>query len=165
MGGGEVTAMMPKLLTVRVSRRAVAVAQITDEALTFAIGQHLTSRGDRAVASVTRFITRIVEATSPSLVVIDTPLRPPGSVTDRIMTAIESVLTGRGVQILSVRKAELLAAYGLTSLPSRDALRHTVANFWPELAQIVGRVQPYVADAAAAALYADTRLHLERVPT
>lgn len=156
--------MTPRVLTLRISRRAVAAAQLTGEALTFATGQHLTSRGGRAVVAVTKYLGRIMDATSPSLIVIDTPLRPAGSISDRIMTAIEELVVGRGLQILSVHKPELLTAYGLTSLRNRKELRAVVTGFWPELTQVIGRVQPYVADAAAAALYAETRLELERIP-
>ena len=155
--------MMTKLLTLRLSRRAIAAAQVLDENLTLALGQHLTSKADRAVSAVTRFLGRVTDATNPILVVIDCSQRRAGTVIDRIALAIEELLKNRGLPYLYVVKPELLSAYGVPGLRSRRELRELVFAFWPELSHIVGRVQPYVVDAAAAALYADTRFALERV--
>jgi hypothetical protein len=155
--------MTKKLLALRLRRRAIAAAQVVDESLTLSLGQHLTSNGDRAVAGVTRFLTKIVDAANPVIVVLDCSRRRPGTVIDDIALAIEAFLKNRGLPFLYITTPELLSAYGVPSLRNRRELRELAFGFWPELGQIIGRVQPYIADAAVAALYADTRFALERV--
>lgn len=155
--------MTPTLLTIRVNRRAIAAAQLTDESLTFATGCHLSSRSERAIAAAIRFLEHSVDALRPSLVALDAPQRPAGSISDLIIKSIEEFAASRGLQVVPVAKPLMLAAYGLVGLRNRQELRQLVEQFWPELGFVKGQVQPFVVDAAAAALYAETRLQLERV--
>lgn len=151
-------------LTLRISRRAIGAAQLTNDALTLADGRHLTSRSDRAVVAVANWLEKLLNVTKPACLVVDSPPRTAGGTTDRIMKSLETAAAGRGIPVLPVVKPELLSAYGLQSLRSRRELRELARSYWPELAHLTGKVEPYVVDAAAAALYAECRLALERIP-
>lgn len=157
--------MTRNILTIRVNRRAVGAAVLQDELLTFADGRHLASRSDRTVDGALRFLEYVLAITKPVLVALDAPDAAADSTTGRITTAIADLLTGSGVELLRVSKSEILAAYGIRGVRSRQELRTLVRQYWPALAARQRKVEPFVADAAGAALYVDCRLTLERVPT
>lgn len=152
------------LLALRINRRAIAAAVLADEALTLAEGRHLSSRSDRTVVAAAKYLSWLLDITKPDALVVDAPPRIDGKTTGRVLQNLQTLASERGIPLLPVSKPEILAAYGHPGLRDREELRETVRTFWPELANIRGKVEPFVADAAAAALYADTRLELERVP-
>jgi len=155
--------MKASILTLRLNRRAIGVAALDGESLRMADGRHLTSRRDKTVLAAHRFIYRLLVDTAPSLVVVDAPATGDGQVTAAILDDIRQTVTNLGIEVLAVRKSELLDAYGLHPVRSRGDVREIVRSFWPELSNIRGKVEPYAVDAAAAALYAECRLQLERV--
>lgn len=157
--------MKASILTLRLNRRAIGVAALDGESLSLADGRHLTSRRDKTVLAAHRFIYRLLLDTAPSLVVIDAPASGNGRVSAAILEDIRHTVTDLGIEILPIRKSELLDAYGLHPVRSRRDLREIVRSFWPGLANIRGKVEPYAVDAVAAALYAECRLQLERVVT
>jgi hypothetical protein len=152
-------------LIVRVSRRAIAVAQLAGDDLLLADGRHLTSRAERALASVARYIGKVIALTKPARLVIDAPARVAGRITDRLLAVIEQLAQERGLAVDTVTKPELLVAYGAPALRNRRELRVLVRGFWPELARITNQIEPYVVDAAAVALLVDCRMQLEPPPT
>ena len=157
--------MKPHVLSVRLNRRAIGVAVLTDEALTMTDGRHLSSERDRAVPAAVRYIDRWLEQSGAGAVVVDAPAPVEGSTTKQLLDGIISLLSSRGVMPLLITKADILAAYGLSPVRTRSQVRDVVSGFWPELAKISGRIKPYAADAAAAALYADCRMALSPPPT
>lgn len=157
--------MTSPILTLRISRRAIGVVALSDESLTLADGRHLSSRSDRTVIAATRYIAKLIDLTQPRCLAVDAPARVEGRTTDRILSSLEALAGARGISVIIIAKPELLTAFGITSLRNRRELRDVVRPFWPELANVTGRVEPYVVDAAAAALYAECRLGLERAPT
>lgn len=152
--------MNQSFLTLRVSRRAIGAAQLSDETLTLADGRHLSSRSDRAVVAGTNFVRKLTELTKPACLIVDSPPRVTGGITDRLMARLEALALELGIPMQTVTKPELLTAYGLHALKNRRELRELVREFWPELSRIRGQVEPYVLDAAAAALYAECRMAL-----
>lgn len=56
---------MKKILTLRVSRRAVGAAVLTGEDLVFTDGRHLSSRRDRTVVAALRYVERLCEEMQP----------------------------------------------------------------------------------------------------
>jgi hypothetical protein len=144
----------------RINRRAIGAAVLSGDALTLADGRHLTSARHRAVPAAIRYVTRILEQSGATTVVVDAPAPIEGTVTQQLLNAITELLSSRGVTALVVAKAEVMAAYGLSPVPTRNEVRDVVSNFWPTLAAIAGRVKPFAADAAAAALYAECRMAL-----
>ena len=153
------------ILSVRLNRRAIGAVVLTDDALTLMDGRHLTSQRERAVPTAVRYIDRLLDQSGAGAVVIDAPASVEGSTTTRLRDGIVGLLTSRGVMPLLMTKAEILAAYGLSPVRTRNQVREIVTGFWPELARIAGRVKPYAADAAAAALYAECRMHLSPEPS
>jgi hypothetical protein len=156
--------MTRSILTLRISRRAIGAAVLSGDALTLIDGRHLTSRRDRAALAALRYLKRVLDIAKPDRVVLDVP-RSPISDTDRVTTAMATALHERGINALMIGKLDVLGAYGTRPIRSREELRHLAQAFWPELQRIVGRVQPYVSDAAVAALYAESRLALHPLPT
>lgn len=157
--------MTRHILSVRINRRAIGAAVLSGDALTLADGRHLTSARHRAVPAAVRYITRLLEQSGAVTVVVDAPAPGEGTTTQHLLDAITDLLSSRGVTPLVVGKADVMAAYGLSPMPTRSQVRDVVSQFWPMLAMIAGQVQPYAADAAAAALYAECRLALSPPPT
>lgn len=155
--------MSRPILTLRVNRRAVGAAVLDDDQLVLADGRHLASGTEKAVAGAVRFVERLIAAATPRFVAVDGPAADDRSTTGRIVAALTSILAEGGVDVVFVAKAELLAAYGVRGLHSRAELRDLVRSYWPELADRRGDAARFVADAAAAALYADCRRALEGV--
>jgi hypothetical protein len=147
--------MKPHILSLRVNRRAIGAAILTADGLALADGRHLASGAMRAVPAAVRYVERLVKSSGVNAVVIDGPASRPGSITDGVIASLRQLLSREGLSPVIVGKAELLAAYGLRALRSRQELRSVVADYWPDLSSITGRVRPYAIDAAAAALYAE----------
>lgn len=167
--------MISSPLTLRVSRRAVGAAQLSGESLVFFSGRHLTSRIDRALPAVATYIRKLIELTKPSCIAVDAPPRVPGRITDGVLKSIEDIAHERGLSIIQITKLDVLSAYGATALRSRPEVRDLVEGFWPELKNLGRRaadeptskrrgVAPYIMDAAAAALFAEVRLDIDRPP-
>jgi hypothetical protein len=157
--------MKRNILSLRINRRAIGAVTLAGEALTFTDGRHLPSVRPRAVTAAVRYVNRLLEQSGAATVVVDAPEPLEGTTTKQLLEAVSQLLASRGLTSLLVTKAEVRAAYGLSPLPTRNDVREVVAAFWPELAMIPGRVQPYAADAAAAALYGECRLALNPPPT
>lgn len=157
--------MRATILTFRVNRRAIGAAALDGESIRWADGRHLTSRRDKTVLAATRFVHRLLADAAPTLVVVDAPTSGGGAISQAILDHIHQTVAGLGIEVMAVTKTELLNAYGLHPLRNRRALREIVRGFWPELGSIRGKVEPYTVDAAAAALYAECRVQLERAVT
>ena len=153
--------MTPTLLVLRISRRAIGATALSDAGFTLADGRHLSSRPDRTVVAAANYVVKLVDLTHPTCVVVDAPPRVEGRTTARIVGGVEALAHARGIQLLPVTKPDILATYARRGLRNRRELRDLIRQFWPELARIAGRVEPYVIDAAAAALYAECRMTLE----
>jgi len=156
--------MKPPVLTLRISRRAIGAAVLAGEGLTLIDGRHLTSQRERAYVTAARYVERLLDLSKASGVVLDAP-HPENVGDDRLVSAVASVLQGRQLTPLIVGRSDVLNAYGVRSLRNRAAVREIATNFWPELARSAGKVQPFIADAAAVALYAESRLALNPPPT
>lgn len=156
--------MKLRILSLRVNRRAIGAAILTADGLALADGRHLASGAARAVPAAVRYVERLVTGSGITAVIIDGPAASPGSTTDGVMTSLRQLLSSQGLSALTVGKSDLLVAYGVRALRSRQELRSVVADYWPDLLDIGGRVRPYAIDAAAAALYAECRWALSPPP-
>lgn len=156
--------MKRPILTLRISRRAIGAAVLTGELLTFIDGRHLTSRRARARLAAERYVDRLLAIEKPGGVVLDVPEATVSGI-ETVAALVASILRQRLIEVLVVHRAEVLSAYGVRPRHSRQELRVIAYGFWPQLQRVAGKVQPYVADAAAAALYAESRLALNPMPT
>lgn len=154
--------MTTNTLTLRLSRRAIGAVTLQGDSLAFTDGRHLTSRSERATAAGTAYLRKLLELLRPSVLVFDAPTDPKSPVVSGLIGAIEQLAAEYRFEVVRVNKPELLMAYGRRPVRSRRELRTLVRSFWPQLSQIKGRVEPYITDAAAAALHAQCRLELER---
>lgn len=156
--------MTQPILTIRITRRAIAAVVLANESLVIADGRHLSSRIDRAVPSALRYVNRLIELAAPAAVVVDAPTTQAAGTTPRILDGIEQLSHERHLPLIPVRAPEVLSAYGDPALETREELRDIVAAFWPEVDRSHGAIRRLVCDAAAAALFADCRRSLEPSP-
>ena len=148
--------MTAPVLTLRISRRAVAAVVLDDEHLSFCDGRHLRSNKAAVQNSAIRYLTLVLDQVRPATVIIDCPFKTGGQ-TEVIWNALTPLLATRGVALTRVTVGALLEAFGLPGLPSRRALRDVVASlFSTEATTMRGAVKPFMLEAAAAALWADT---------
>lgn len=154
--------MKAPILALRVSRRAVGAAVLRDESLTFLDGRHLTSTKHRAVAAAVRYLARVLELTTPHSLVLDAP-HDSGSTTDQILAAFRE--TRGAIPCAVIPTADLLTAFGVPALASRAQLRDVARRLFPQAAPRVRSVTPYLLDAAALALLAETLTALGQLRT
>jgi hypothetical protein len=157
--------MSATILALRVNRRAIGVALLTRDGLRWADGRHLASGATRAIPAAMRYVERLLIGSGINAVIIDSAARGLSDVTDGVLDGITQVCLSQGLAPITIGRAIVLAAYGLPSLRSRPELRDLVADYWPDLTTIRGRVKPYAMDAAAAALYAECHIALTPRPT
>jgi hypothetical protein len=155
--------MKAPILTLRLSRRALAAVVLHDEQLTFYDGRHLRSDPPAALRAVVRYARLVVDQTRPSTVIIDCPAAKGGG-TEPLLQALEAMLRQDGLPVHHVTAVDILHAYGTPGVPSRIELRRIVAPIFPELASVTARVATFVADAAAAALYVEAGAALSTFP-
>ncbi len=121
--------MTRQILSVRINRRAIGVAVLSGDALTLAEGRHLTSARHRAVPAAIRYVTRILEQSGATTVVVDATVPTEGTTTQHLLDAILDLLSSRGVTPLVVAKADVTVAYGLSPTPTRSQVRDVVSQF------------------------------------
>jgi hypothetical protein len=155
--------MTPKTLVLRLSRRAIAAAMLSDEELMFFDGRHISSQKGRAVPAASRYIERVLSLTTPTAVLIDGPTNAV-STTASVLESVRSLAANRKLSVRLIALSDVLESYGLPGLPSRVALRKVVDGLWPQIAAMTRRVRPYVADAAAVTLYAESQQALSMPP-
>jgi hypothetical protein len=148
--------MRPIVLALRITRRAVAAATVQDDDLTFHDARHVSSKKERALAGAERYITRLMDVTKPTFVMLDSP-HTPRSTTSQVLEIVTGVLARLHVPWEMVSVSDILSSFGQPGVRSRRELVRVIEPFWPALAQLSSNVKPYVADAAAAALYGDVR--------
>jgi hypothetical protein len=157
--------MKQTILGLRLSRRAIGAVSLTHDNLTMTEGRHLMSARLHAIPAALRFIARMLEQSGATVVALDTPQTLEGTTTNELLNGIRQLLSSRQVRVLLTNKVDILRAYGVRPVHTRNHVRDIVNGFWPQLGRVTGRVQPYAADAAAAALYAECYLVLSPQPT
>lgn len=152
--------MTADILAFRISRRAVAVAALDGEELTFCDSRHLTSGADRAVRAADRYVENLVTRFKPRLVALYAPTTSEG-VTRTVTNLLTHTLQASGTSVRVIDRPSLFGAFGTTAPKDRRALHTTILDIWPRYRELTARLQPYVADAAAAALVAEAEVALE----
>ncbi len=150
--------MTTKILALRVARRALGAAVIGDEGFTLLDGRHLSSRRETMTESVRRYLGELMLQQEPSGVLI---LAPDEKYDDKgILKDVQTALAQGGHPMRIVRLPELLKAFGTPPLETREQLWETAQGILPELQDFRNSVKPYVVEAAALALYAESMLTL-----
>jgi hypothetical protein len=153
--------MMAPLLALRINRRAIAAVVLENESAIVADGRHLSSQTERAVQAAVRYISRLIQLTQPTALIVDAPTTQQANTTRHILDALEQLSADHHLPLTRVLTADILAAYGNPALETREEVREIVSGFWPQVDRVRGAIKPFVVDAAAAALFADCRLALE----
>lgn len=150
--------MTRKILALRVARRALGAAVINDEGFTLLDGRHLSSRRETMTESVRRYLRELIAQQEPAGVLI---LAPDERYDDRgILRDVQTALARGGYPMRIVRLPELLKSFGTPPLETREQLWETAQGILPELEDFKSGVKPYVVEAAALALYAESMLTL-----
>jgi hypothetical protein len=147
--------MIASALALRLSRRAIAAVAVSDEGFAFCDGRHLTSQKNRAIHAAERYVNRVLDLAKPTYVVIDAPVKGQ-STTTQLLTLVSQLLTDRHIAHDVRATPDLLDAFGAPAVRSRSELRRITDAFWPELPSAIGRVKPFVLEAAAVSLHANT---------
>ena len=156
--------MSTKVLSLRVSRRAIGAAVLDSRGLAHSDGRHLPSAPTRAILAATRYVERLLSQ-SITAAVVDAPPRGVSATTDAVLDAIAQVLTAMSLTPILIGKWDVLVAYGATPLRTRGDVRELVRGYWPELDGVRANVKPHAIDAAAAALYAECQVSFSRSPS
>jgi hypothetical protein len=151
--------MRKQLLSLRVSRRAIGAAVSDSQGLNIADGQHLRSNTPQAIKAALAFVGRFLDE-SITAIAVDRPLPGASAVGDALMQHLATVARERRILLLSVEKAAILSAYGVTPVRTRGSVRALVVEYWPELLKVGRSVNAHIVDAAAAGLYAECSLAL-----
>lgn len=152
--------MKESVLTLRFTRRAIGAAAIRNGEMSLLDGRFLSPRSDRMIPSALRYIEKLIQLTSPTTVVIDSPGHDESTIAARLSHETQQFLLSRQIPVMTVDRAEILSAFGVRRVIDRRQLRELLDILWPELKGITGKVKPYVADAAAASMYAECTLAL-----
>lgn len=146
------------ILALRVARRAIAAAIMGDEEFTLLDGRHISSRRQSMVTSVHRYLAGLLEQRQPAGVLI---LAPEERYDERgILPEVQAVLTRAGSPMRIVRVPELLKAFGVPPLQTREQLWDVIGTIAPDLANVQSSTKPYIVEAAGLALYAEAMLAL-----
>lgn len=144
----------PKLVALKVERRAIGCAIFEGTQLDFTEIRQLSSNHRQADSSALGFVHWLVdtfEAETAALEIISIPPETRRAVLTQIIT--ES-LRERGVSVLPVRKLEFLSTYGVPPPKTRREVRATVKGLWPILESETRN--GLILDATALGLYIQT---------
>jgi hypothetical protein len=147
--------MRPPVLAVRVSRRAVAAVVLSNEQLLFFDGRHLRSGRDASREAIRRYAQVLIGQARPSTAVIDCPMQEQ-SATPGLVAALKQAFADARIATVDVPAAEILRAFRMGGLPTRLRVRAMAAPLFAELAAVRLGVKPFLIDAAACALYAES---------
>src|SRR5262245_2952475 len=102
--------MKTKIFALRVNRRAIGVAVLTNEGLSYVDGRHLPSGAERALAAAVRFVERILESGGTDVAIVDAPASGQVTTTDGIRARLQGLLLERGFSPINVGRPEVLIA-------------------------------------------------------
>jgi hypothetical protein len=150
------------VLAVRLNRRIVAAAVVSNDAVMFRDSRYFRGPAERAEGTVVEFLDRLLADLRPGRVAICALHASDTNTTaGSVMRAVDRRLTQSGLPMTTVTKSDVLASWALTALHGWSELRGLVEHVWPELHNVRESVRPYVSDAAAVSLYVQCRAALD----
>ncbi len=155
--------LLEAIVSVRVSRRAIAAVIMDDDRLSLSDGFHLNSRRERAERSSERYIEKLLSRFPIKGVVVYAPNTDEGA-TSSVLRAVQTAIVRAGIPIRLITKEELLKAFGRPALRHWTQLRQIAECYWPQLAEVHSAAKPFIVDAAAVGLYAEAFLALTGTP-
>jgi hypothetical protein len=148
-----------RILCLRVARRALAAATWKDERFELLDGRHLSSDRGEAGRTVEKYLGRLISEQETRGVVLLAPSSAPTQPTS-MLRVVQTILVRAGVSLRIVPCDELLRAFGHPALKNRRELQEVAASLLPEAGAFRGATRPYVLEAAALGLYANTLFEL-----
>jgi hypothetical protein len=150
--------MTQPILALRVARRALAAAMLTEDKFTLLDGRHLSSQRERMTLAVRRYLKGLLERHEPVGVMI---LAPEERFDDAgILREVQTVLAQGGRSMRIVRLPQLLKAFGSPPLATREELWEATQGIFPKLQDVRSAARPFIVEAAALALYGETLLNV-----
>lgn len=143
-----------RLISIRIERRAVAVAVSAGSQLEYARVRQLSSSGDKAIASAATFLERVLETLPAESAALEIVPGSEGTQRSQLQRVLLETLTDKNMAISYVNKKDVFQAFGFPPLRSRKELREIVCGMWPILGDVEG--SPLVHDAVALGLYVQT---------
>ncbi|MGD1096661.1 MAG: hypothetical protein ABSB35_32285 [Bryobacteraceae bacterium] len=142
------------LVSIRIERRAVAVAIFQGDHLEYTDARQLSSDRDKAIASAVGFISWILSRFAVESAVLESILTGQGIHRRVLHDTICATLRERMLPIWEIPKAVLLEGYGHPPLRSRAELRQVATSIWPILSGTHAKV--FIQDAAVLGLHVQT---------
>lgn len=152
--------MIHSILTLRFTRRAIGVAVIRGGEMFLLDGRFLNPRPERTLPAALRYLEMVIEQTKPTAIAIDAPGSDGSTLAERIREVVERLARDRRIPLLVLERSDILSSFGVTRIADRRTLRELIQILWPGIEDVTRKVKPYVADAAAAALYAECHVEL-----
>lgn len=121
----------PRLLSVRVERRTVAVALFAGTHLEGRRVLQLSSDPELAEASSAAFIRTMIAETDCTAVAIEPAPGGEDSLRAILHHTVVSVITSLGLSLWEISKKTLLNAFGYPPLKNRPDLRRVMLSIWP----------------------------------
>jgi hypothetical protein len=140
-----------RLAAIRVDRRAIAVAVLDGDVLSYAQARHLSSSAGRAISSALAFVERILEKFQTSRVVVESVAKDHETHRTMLQKAITNALTHEAIDPFEVSKQDLFNGFAYPPARSRKELRRIASGIWPILNQQTGGYWTH--DAAILGLY------------
>ena len=155
--------MNPTILTLRLSRRAIAAAVVSEEVLSFIDAHYLSSRRVAAVGGTRRYVVRLLEMVQPQYVAVEAANHG-GEQTVTVLNVVKEIVTERKIPIFMLSLGDVLCAFGVPALRSRKELHALVLALVPDI-PTTGPIRLFAMDAAAAALVMECNVGLGLVST
>ena len=140
-----------RLAAFKVERRTVAAAVFAGEHLEYAQLRQLASDSRKAESSAVGFAQWITDTLGIEVVALERVNQEPVSQRRTLTEAIVRSLGEEGIAAWRVQKIDLLSAYGIPALKTRQELRAIVHAFWPIVP--AASIHGSTLDAAALGLY------------
>lgn len=147
-----------RLAAFKVERRIVAAAIFAGEHLEYTHLRQLASDSRKAESSAVGFAQWITDTLRIEVIAVEQVNQEAVSQRRTLTEAIVRSLQADGIVSWRVQKAELLSAYGVPAVRTRQELRGIVHNFWPIVP--AARVHGSSLDAAALGLYLQIKREL-----
>ncbi|HEX3822675.1 MAG TPA: hypothetical protein VHW45_20255 [Candidatus Sulfotelmatobacter sp.] len=141
-----------RLASIRVERRAVAIALFAGEHLDSSpLVRQLSSDRDKALDSAAAFITRILDKRPFATAALEAFPEDEEVQRGQLVQILTGILTQRTVGIWRIPKRDVLAAFGHPPLRFRSQVREAMTSIFPEVNGSSGA--PLIKDALALGLY------------
>ena len=145
---------VPRLVSIRIVRRAVAVAIFHGEQLEYTDARQLSSDHDKAAGSAVGFVNWILSRFTVESAALEAIVNGHEIQRHKLHDAVCEILRGHLLPIWEIPRTVLVESCGYPPLKSRSELREIATTIWPVLAG--KRAKVFIQDAAILGLHVQT---------